>query len=106
MVREELLNKVNAVKELNNVIPKYQRNIDNIEYELYEVNFTYEGQERVTYEEFLIVRYRGGAYSAICCTGDSFYAIMEELVRVLEHGNYNHDRYEKVKAKAIKIVEE
>lgn len=106
MVSEELLNKVKAIKELNNVIPKYQRNIDNIEYELYEVHFEYEGQERVNYEEFLVVRYRGGAYSAICCNGNSFYAIMAELVKVLDHGNYNHERYEKVKEKAIKIVEE
>lgn len=106
MVREELLDKVNAIKELNNVIPKYQRNIDNIEYELYEVHFTYEGQERINYEEFLVVRYRGGAYSAICCTGDSFYVIMEELVKVLEHGNYNHVRYETVKEQATKVEEE
>lgn len=103
MLDKCLLDKVAAIKELNSIIPKYQKNIENIEYEVYQFTFTYNGRETIGYEEFLVVRYKGGAYSAICCDGNSFYAIMKELVEVLEHGNYDHERYERVKERATKV---
>lgn len=103
MVDECLREKVELVRDLSKVIVRGQRNVEEVEYELYEVHWTYEGIERTGYEEFLVVRYKGGAYSAIPSNGNSFYAYFNEIAKVLEHGNYDHERYESVKERAIKV---
>lgn len=77
-----LLEKVQAVSELSKTISKYQANVEKVEYKVFEV--------ATGIEEFVVITYVGGAYSAIRSNCNSFSAILKIISEYLDSGNYNH----------------
>lgn len=82
MLTESLKKKINFVKDLNAATVKVQRNVVKVSYEVYE-HASYGTQE------YLVVEYNGGAFSARNCNGNSCSAVFEELSKLLEHGYYD-----------------
>ncbi len=83
--------KQKEIFDLSEVITKYQSNVEEVRFELYEKEP--EGWR----EEFIIVKYKGGAFSAIGVNGNNFAANYRVVGEVLTSGIYDHDYYEKVK---------
>lgn len=89
---DRMQKKVNCVKELSAIIPKYVSNVLGMTYEVYE----YEDQR--SQREFVIINYVGGGYSVRDCTGNSCSAIVEEIATKLNSGYYEDIQwYEGVK---------
>jgi len=81
-MREELINKVKFVKELNEAVSKNQANVESIEYRVYtHVNGCI--------QEYLVINYKGGARTVRNCNGNSTSAIFGEIARYLDSGYYN-----------------
>ena len=96
---EILTRKVKSVRELGDVISKYQPNVDSLDYEVYYDDAT------MYYDEFLIINYKGGAKTIKDCTGNSFSAILSEVANYMETGYYEEkERYNKIKS-AMKRLE-
>lgn len=86
--RLDLLNeKKEQIKDLSNVIIKYQNNIDNIEYQVYTNTF------EDFYYEFIIITYKSGSFVAKDCTWNSFSANMSVISECLEGGEYYNKKY-------------
>lgn len=81
-MNKTLLEKVQAVSELSKTISKYQRNVEKVEYKVFEVDGGI--------GEFVVITYVGGAYSAISSNWNSFSAILKIISEYLDSGNYNH----------------
>lgn len=90
-VAENLKRKMDFVKDINNVITKVQKNIESIEYKVFEHT------ERSWIIEYLVINYTGGAKTVRECTGNSFSAIFSEISKYLEHAYYSEETdYEKI----------
>lgn len=83
MLTAELKKKKQFVKELGDVIVKYQPNVIDVEYEVYE-NIYGNG-----FQEFLVITYHGGAKSVRNCNANSFSAIFKEIATKLNTGYYD-----------------
>lgn len=84
---ECIAKKIEFVKALNDVYVKYQGNIDKIEYRVFK-------NKKFNYmNEWLVVEYRGGSFSAICCSGNSYAAIAAEITKCLYDGVYDQNDY-------------
>lgn len=84
---ECIAKKIEFVNALNDVYAKYQRNIDKIEYHVFKnkkFNYT---------NEWLVVEYKGGSFSAIHCSGNSYSAIAAEITKCLDDGFYDQNDY-------------
>ena len=77
-------NKVEFVKKINDILPTYVPNIEQVEY----VVFENKENER-WYLEFLVITYKGGAETVRSCTGNSYGAIFEEISKYLFSGYYS-----------------
>ena len=87
------LEKQASIDALNNVITKFQHNVEKVEYQLYAKQF----ETGIGKEEFIIIHYKGGAYTIIYASGNSFYANYKAIGEWLDHGEYyNRDRYNDV----------
>ena len=86
-MRCNVLNKVNFIKELNEVIVKYHGGVNSVEY------IVFKHKETEHMEEFLVITYEGGAKSIRNCSGNSFSAVFEELSRYLDTGYYSELEY-------------
>lgn len=75
-------NKIRFINELNNVIPKYNTNVESIRYRVFK------HVEKKYYEEILEINYTSGARSTRTCNGNSFIMILEELTQYLGSGYY------------------
>ena len=95
MIYEE---KQKQIADLSKVVSKYQRNVEEVRFELYEKDP--DGWR----EEFILVIYKGGAFTVLGVNGNSFLANFQAISEVLEHGRYNHDYYEKVKKDYRRIL--
>lgn len=90
MLLESLNKKVNFVAALEAAILSVQGNMTSIKYRLFEF-VKHPGH----YNEYLEVKYDGGAMSVRNCTGNSCSAIFEELSKLLDHGYYSEVDYYK-----------
>ncbi len=90
--------KAKQIADLSEVIVKCQGNVKEVRFELYEK------EPEGWYEEFIIVEYKGGAYSALGVNGNSFSANYNAIGEVLNSGRYDHDYYEKVKKDYRRLI--
>lgn len=84
-MNKTLLEKVQFVSELSETISKYQRNVEKVEYKVFDVNGGI--------EEFVVITYVGGAYSAIRSNWNSFSSIIRIISNYLDSGDYDHQHY-------------
>ncbi len=73
--------KFNYVRDLANVISHYQKNVVDINYELY-----LDEQDRQ--QEYIVVEYKGGAKSVLNVNANSFSANLRTIAKVLDGGDY------------------
>ena len=107
-------NKVKFINDLNKVIPNYKTGIKKIEYRVFRQDFFKEKfDEKTYYQEYLVITYDGGALGVRSCNGDSFTAIFEELVKMLDGGYYDevkdlhdHENSEMWKEVSLEELEE
>lgn len=90
--------KQKSIFDLSEAITKYQANIKEVRFELYEKEP--EGWR----EEFIIVEYKGGAYSVLGVNGNSFPANYRAIGEVLGSGRYDHTYYEKIKKEYGRVL--
>lgn len=92
----ELEQKITMVKEIGETLSKIDRmSIVKMEYDV----FTIRGYR----EEYLVVTYNGGAIAARNCSGDSCYAVFEEIAKLANGGYYDEvATYREFKAMADK----
>ena len=90
--------KQKEISDLSEVIVRCQHNVQEVRFELYEKEP--EGWR----EEFIIVEYKGGAYSVLGVNGNSFSANYRAIGEVLNSGRYDHEYYKKVKAEYRRIL--
>ena len=90
MLTEEMKKKIEFVKKLDEAIKVAGKNVEQVNYKIFESDHVI--------REYLEVIYKGGARAARNCTGDSCYAIVEELGSLLYGGYYDEvghlERYE------------
>lgn len=110
MTKEErisyLTEKANAINEVGTVVAKYQRNVENIHYEVYGAEVEgYDGNPVYATNEFLVIEYNGGAKTIRSCNANSFSANFMEIARYLDSGYYNEkDYYDEVVSKKERII--
>lgn len=75
------------------IITKVQSNVEKIEYKVFQ------NKEIPSWkEEILLITYKGGAFTARRCSGNSCSAILQEIAQYLDHGYYDEcSYYEKIK---------
>ena len=81
-MREELMQKVCAIKEIGEAIAKHIPHIEDIHYEIWQ-------NIRGFVDEYLVIQYRGGAYSVRNCTANSISATVQEIAERLNGGYYS-----------------
>lgn len=79
-------NKISLIAELNQLLPKYIDNVESVEYSV----FRHKAHDWI--QEYLIINYVGGARTVRSCNGNSFSAILQELTRYLNSGNYAEEQ--------------
>ena len=82
-MRQELEEKIEFVKELDKVLPKYIENIEHLTYDVFE------NAEKGWYAEYVVIWYVGGSRTVRNCEGDSCAAIYEEISKYLYKGYYD-----------------
>lgn len=90
--------KQKQIADLGKAIIEGQPNVQEVRFELYEHKI--EGWR----EEFIIVTYKGGAFTSLSTNGNSFSANYTAIGRVLNSGNYDHSHYEKIKKAYRRIL--
>lgn len=84
MLTEEKKKKIEFVKKLNEAIQFAGKNVEQVNYKIFESDSAV--------RELLEVIYKGGARAVRNCTGDSCYTIFEELGKLLYGGYYDEVR--------------
>lgn len=79
-------NKISLIAELNQVLPKYIDNVESVEYSVFR-HKVYKG-----IQEYLIINYVGGGRTVRNCNGNSFSAILQEVAKYLDSGNYAEEQ--------------
>lgn len=80
MLTEEKKKKIEFVKKLNEAFQVVGKSVEQVNYKIFE-------SDNVI-KEYLEVVYKGGARAVRNCTGDSCYAIIEELGKLVYGGYY------------------
>ena len=80
MLTEEKKKKIEFVKKLNEAFQVVGKSVEQVNYKIFE-------SDNVI-KEYLEVIYKGGARAVRNCTGDSCYAILEELGKLVYGGYY------------------
>lgn len=99
-VRNEILEDLRAKKididEMGAVIAAHFPHIDSISYQIFvkhtapdQENLPADQETELTYEEFLVVNYRGGAHSIRNCYANSTSVTLREIVDRINGGVYN-----------------
>lgn len=91
-MNECLKAKVDFVKGLSNAVGNKVSGVESVDY----VVFANVNNENWT-SEYLVIHYRGGAYQARCCSGNSNAAILEELAGMMYSSQSNRLGYNDTK---------
>ena len=81
---DEMKKKIEFVKKVNEAVTFAGKSVEQVNYKVFE-----DKEYPDSYREYVEVIYKGGARAVRNCSGNSCYAIFEEIARLLFGGYYS-----------------